>query len=109
MTTDSEFKDYVFDQMKRFGKFDTKNMFGGTALLRNGKAFAKIKHGSLWLKTDNGNLNDFLEQGMNQYAYGKDNSRTLNFYETPVEVLEDAETLIRWAAKACEAAGRAKK
>jgi DNA transformation protein len=109
MPVDTEFKDYILDQLSGLGKFDTKNMFGGTALLRNGVAFAKIKHGSLWLKVDDGNINDFTEQGMVQYTYGKDNSRRLNFYETPADVLEDADTLIRWATKACEAADRTKK
>jgi TfoX/Sxy family transcriptional regulator of competence genes len=46
---------------------------------------------------------------MPQYTYGKDRTRKLNFYETPPEVLEDQETLIKWAAKACEAARRSKK
>jgi DNA transformation protein len=91
------------------GEFEAKNMFGGTALLRNGVAFAKIKHGSLWLKVDDSNINDFVEKGMVQYTYGKNNNRTLNFYETPAEVLEDAERLIQWATKACEAANRNKK
>ena len=109
MSVDTEFKDYILDQLSGLGKFDTKNMFGGTALLRNGVAFAKIKHGSLWLKVDDGNINDFTEHGMVQYTYGKDNSRRLNFYETPADVLEDADTLTQWATKACEAADRSKK
>ena len=71
MKMDSEFRNYVLDQLDGIGKFETKNMFGGTALLKNGNAFAKIKHGSLWLKVDDNNLHDFIEQGMNQYTYGK--------------------------------------
>ena len=109
MSENTEFTDYILDQLSGIGEFETKNMFGGTALLRNGVAFAKIKHGSLWLKVDDGNINDFIEKGMVQYSYGKDNSRKLNFYETPAEVLEEADTLIQWATKACEAANRSKK
>jgi DNA transformation protein len=109
MSVDKEFRDYVLDQLSGVGEFETKNMFGGTAVLRDGVAFAKIKHGSLWLKVDDGNINDFVENGMVQYSYGKDNSRKLNFYETPAEVLEESEILIRWATKACEAAMRSKK
>jgi TfoX/Sxy family transcriptional regulator of competence genes len=109
MTIDTEFKDYVLDQLNGIGEFETKNMFGGTAVLRNGTAFAKIKHGTLWLKVDDANINDFIVQGMPQYTYGKDNSRKLNFYETPVEILEKADMLMCWAEKALEAATRAKK
>ena len=108
MSSDNGLRDYILDQLSGMGAFETKNMFGGTAVLRNGVAFAKIKHGSLWLKVDDGNINDFIEKGMVQYTYGKDNSRKLNFYETPSEVMEDAEMLIQWATKACEAAIRSK-
>jgi DNA transformation protein len=109
MSVDHEFRDYILDQLSGMGEFETKNMFGGTAVLSNGVAFAKIKHGSLWLKVDDGNINDFIERGMVQYTYGKDNSRKLNFYETPAEVLEEPDTLLKWATKACEAAIRSKK
>ena len=109
MPTQTSFRDYVLDQLSGMGEFETKNMFGGTALLRNGVAFAKIKHGSLWLKVDDGNIKDFIEEGMVQYTYGKDNSRKLNFYETPGEILEDADMLIQWATKASGAANRSKK
>ena len=109
MPLDTEFRDYVLEQLSGMGKFETKNMFGGTAVMRNGAAFAKIKHGVLWLKVDDSNIIDFIKQGMAQYTYGKDNSRKLNFYETPAEVLEDGDMLIRWATKACEAAIRTRK
>lgn len=72
MANDSEFKSYVMDQLVGLGEFETKSMFGGTALLRNGAAFAKVKHGALWLKVDDGNRDEFIEHGMPQYTYGKD-------------------------------------
>jgi TfoX/Sxy family transcriptional regulator of competence genes len=109
MSSDNGLRDYILDQLSGMGEFETKNMFGGTALLRNGVAFAKIKHGSLWLKADDGNINDFKDRGMMQYTYGKNNSRTLNFYETPDEIMENSELLVKWASKACEAANRSKK
>lgn len=109
MAADTDFRDYVLDQLRNLGEFETKSMFGGTAVLKNGVAFAKIKHGSLWLKADENNVGDFLEQGMSQYAYGKDGSRKLNFYETPGEVLENSEALTNWANKAFEAASQSKK
>ena len=42
MAVDIEFRDHVLDQLSGMGEFETKNMFGGTALLRDGVAFAKI-------------------------------------------------------------------
>jgi DNA transformation protein len=104
MPDDKEFKAFVLDQLADLGAFETKVMFGGTALLVEGKAFAKVKHGVLWLKADDANRADFLKKGMPQYTYGKDNARTLKFFKAPPEVLEDTEALVVWASKSIDAA-----
>jgi len=33
---------------------------------------------------------------MKQYTYGKDKSRKLNFYETPIGIVEDRDKLKDW-------------
>jgi TfoX/Sxy family transcriptional regulator of competence genes len=92
------------DQLADLGAFETKSMFGGTALLIEGKAFAKVKNGELWLKVGDANRTDFEDQDMPQYRYGKDNARKLNFFKTPTDVLEDADKLVQWASKSVDAA-----
>ena len=104
MALHEEFKNFVLDQLQGIGEFETKRMFGGLALLHQGSAFAKIKHDKVWLKVDASNLKDFKEQGMKQYTYGKDNSRKLNFYETPIEIIEDRDKLKDWVKKSIEIA-----
>ena len=74
------------------------------ALFIHGSAFAKIKHDKVWLKVDNTNIADFERLGMNQYSYGKDNSRKLNFYDTPIDVIEDRDKLHEWVKKSIEIA-----
>ena len=108
MSDDKEFRAFVMDQLSDLGEFDAKSMFGGTALLVEGTAFAKVKHGALWLKVDDANRSDFLEKDMPQYTYGKNNSRTLNFFKTPPDVLEDADNLVEWAKRSLDAALRSK-
>ena len=103
MAVEESFRDYVLDQLSELGRFETRNMFGGVALLRGGSAFAKIKRGTVWLKADEGNRQDFLDLGMQQYTYGKDGSRRLNFYEIPAEVLEDSDEFVKWAKKSIRA------
>ena len=102
MALNEEFKNFVLDQLQGIGEFETKRMFGGLALLHQGSAFAKIKHDKVWLKVDESNLSDFEAHEMNQYTYGKDNSRKLNFYETPIEVIEDRDKLKAWVKKSIE-------
>ena len=104
MALNEEFKNFVLDQLQGIGEFETKRMFGGLALLHQGSAFAKIKHDKVWLKVDESNLIDFRERGMKQYTYGKDNSRKLNFYETPIEIIEDRDKLKGWVKKSMKVA-----
>jgi DNA transformation protein len=104
MALNEDFKNFVLDQLQDIGEFETKSMFGGLALLHQGSAFAKIKHDKVWLKVDNSNLANFERFGMDQYTYGKDNSRKLNFYETPIEIIEDRDKLKDWVQKSIEIA-----
>jgi len=106
MALNEEFKNFVLDQLQGIGEFETKRMFGGLALLYQGSAFAKIKHDKVWLKVDDSNLADFEKFEMSQYTYGKDNSRKLNFYETPIEIIEDRDKLKDWVQKSIEIAAK---
>ena len=104
MSDDANLRAFLLDQLTDLGTFETKSMFGGTALLIDGKAFAKVKNGALWLKVGDANRTDFVDQGMPQCSYGKDNARKLNFFKTPTDVLEDADELVVWASKSVDAA-----
>jgi len=99
MALNASFRDFVLDQLSGLGEFETKNMFGGVALLHRGSAFAKIKYDKVWLKVDDSNREDFAKLGMQQYTNGKDNSRKLNFFEAPMEVVEDRDQFVRWARR----------
>ena len=41
MPLSESYKDFVIDQLSDLGTFETKNMFGGVALLHEGAAFAR--------------------------------------------------------------------
>ena len=97
-------KNFVFDQLQDIGEFDTKNVFGSLALIQQGEIFGKIKYDKFWLKVDDSNIADFEKLGMSQYTFGKDNSKKLNFYSTPIEVLEDRDKLKDWARKSIKVA-----
>lgn len=104
MALSESYRNFILDQLSDLGTFETRNMFGGTALLHCGHAFAKVKHDTLWLKADDSNRADFIDAGMPQYTYGKDGSRKLNFYEAPAEVIDDPEQLVAWAKRSMKVA-----
>jgi DNA transformation protein len=102
MLENSSFESFTLDQLEGLIEFESKRMFGGIALLYGGSAFAKIKYNKVWLKVDDSNRKDFINQGMQQYRYGRDNSRTLNFYEIPAEVLENRDEFVFWVKRSIE-------
>ena len=104
MALSESFKDFVLDQLDQLPEFKAKRMFGGIALLYHGSAFAKIKHDKVWLKVDDSNRDDFVKLGMEQYRYGKDGTRKLNFYEAPVDVIENKDTFFEWAQRSIRVA-----
>ena len=99
MALNVEFVKFVLDQLSGLGELESKKMFGGIALMHQGFAYAKIKHDKLWLKVDEHSKTEFENLGMQQYSYGKDGSRKLNFYETPVSLLEDRDQLQEWVKR----------
>lgn len=82
-------------------------MFGGVGLYCNGLFFALIARDVLYLKVDAANRPDFERAGMNPFKPYPDRPTTMQYYETPVGVLENAPELVAWARKSVAAAGRA--
>lgn len=97
------FVEYVVDQLQRLGSVEAKAMFGAHGLYCGGVFFAIIADGRLYFKTDAASRPDYEGRGMAPF---RPNPRqTLkNYYEVPVEVLEDDEELAAWAERALAAA-----
>lgn len=99
---------FVKDQLSTFGEVETKKMFGGVSFYKNGLMFGLLGHDVFHLKADDINRPDYEAKGMTAFlaSAGK---KGLPYYQVPAEVLEDRDELKKWAAKAYEAAVRAKK
>jgi DNA transformation protein len=74
-------------------------MFGGCGLYRGEAFFGILYKGRLYFKTGPHSRAKYVEKGMKPF---KPNARqTLkSYYEVPVEVLEDRDTLRAWALEA---------
>lgn len=104
MPVNQEYLLFIIDQLSEFGEVETRKMFGGVNLFKNDLMFAKLKNDTVWLKVDETNIADFQEREMPQYSYGKDNSRKLNFYQAPIEIIEDREKFAEWIQKSYQIA-----
>jgi DNA transformation protein len=103
---DDTFRDFVLDQLQLLGQVDCRRMFGSYGLYHDGVFFGILAQGRLYFKTNAVTRMAYLQRGMQPF---RPNARqTLkNYYEVPVDILEDHEQLALWArqAVACQTAG----
>lgn len=111
MAGDSEFRDFVLDQLEPLGGVTARSMFGGAGLYRDGTMFAIVSDDVLYLKVDDETRPAFEDRGMAPLTYerrGRSDPIALSYWEAPPDLLEDADDLCAWAARAWKAARRAR-
>jgi DNA transformation protein len=92
---DDSFKEFVLDQLSGLDGLRAKAMFGGWGLYHGEKFFGIVYKDRLYFKTTPATVGKYKKAGMKPF---KPNAKmTLkNYYEVPVDVLEDREELKRW-------------
>jgi DNA transformation protein len=108
MPVTESFISFVVEQLEGAGAITTKRMFGGVGIYAGDLFFALLSRDVLYLKVDDSNRADFEAAGTGPFSPYGPGGETMQYYEVPAEVLEDADELCRWAAKAMVVA-RAKK
>ena len=98
MPADS-FKDFVLDQLRHVTQLLCKAMFGGYGLYQGETFFGIIHKGRLYLKTSGATQPAYVARGMQPF---RPNGKQLlkQYYEVPVDILEDAEQVTDWALQA---------
>jgi DNA transformation protein len=81
-------------------------MFGGVGLYLDGVFFALIANDILYFKVDETNRKDYETKGTGPFRPYRNKSTIMQYYEVPVEVVEDSTTLRLWVNKAFKAAAR---
>lgn len=106
MPVSASYRDYVLEQLAVAGSVTAKKMFGGVGLYLNGLFFALIAHDRLYFKVDDTTRADYEKMGMAPFQPFADRPYTMQYYEVPVETLEDGVDLCIWAKKALVVAAR---
>ena len=109
LSVSQEYQDYVTDQLSAVGSILSKRMFGGVGLYADGIFFALIANDILYQKVDDTNRQDYVSAGMEAFRPYPDKTRSMQYFEVPVEVLEDPQDLDTWARKSIAVALRAKR
>ena len=110
MTTSADFIAYVLDQLARLGDVNSRRMFGGVGLYCDEYFFGLIAEDVLYLRVDDSNRADYAARGAAQFRPYTDRPHlSMNYYEAPAEVLEDAAELVNWARRSVQVAMKAPK
>jgi DNA transformation protein len=108
MAVTSGFADFVVEQLEGCGPITTKRMFGGVGIYSGDIFFALMDNDILYLKVNDSNRDDFVRAGSGPFRpYGPD-GESMQYYDVPVSVLEDADELAKWGRKAIAVAIAAK-
>jgi DNA transformation protein len=99
---DNDFLEFVLDQLGHLRGVRSRRMFGAYGLYQKDDFFAIVADGKLYFRTGDQNRSDYEQHGMEpfEYAPGK---LLKNYYEVPVDILEDDGELRNWAQKAVRA------
>ena len=106
MAVTEGFSQYVQEQLERVTPVALRRMFGGIGIYSRGFFFALMDNDTLFFKVDETNRADFEEKGMGPFRPFGDDRMSMQYYEVPAEILEDAELLRPWVHKSVTAAMR---
>ena len=98
MSISDSYLDYILNQLSPLGDVTAKRMFGGVGLFRDGLMFGLIADYILYLQVDDSNRGTYQAVGMRPFRPGE-KSPVTPYYQVPVGVMEDKETLAQWAQK----------
>jgi DNA transformation protein and related proteins len=104
----ADFLAYVLEQLAGLGGVSSRRMFGGAGLYCDEIFFGLIADDVLYLRVDDSNRDDYTARGMAQFrSYADRPHVSMNYYETPADVLEDARQLVTWARRSLAVAMQA--
>ena len=113
MRHSNEFIDYLLELLQGVGVVRSRAMFGGFGLYyhdefeQDGIMFALIADDVLYLKTDEENLSDFEQRGLEPFRYERNGKPlSMSYSEAPGEALDDPDEMVHWARRSIDAAIR---
>jgi DNA transformation protein len=106
MPVSDEYLTYVIDQLEGLGPVQSRRMFGGAGLYFEALFFAIVADDVLYFKVDDSNRADYEAAGMAPFKPFPDKDAVMQYYEVPIDVLENRDSLRDWAGKAVRVAER---
>jgi DNA transformation protein and related proteins len=108
MRVSSGFREYVLDQLAALPGLRDRSMFGGVGLYADDLFFAILASDVLYFKVDDSNRQEYEQAGSRPFKPYADRAMTMPYYAVPIEIVEDATTLVKWAKRAVGVAAASK-
>jgi DNA transformation protein len=105
MRVSTGFRNFVLDQLADLPDLRAKAMFGGVGLYSGEHFFGILARDELFLKADDSTRAAFVNAGGQPFTPYPDRGTTMSYYSVPIEILESAPEVVRWARKAIAVAG----
>ena len=106
MSVSDGYRTYIIEQLATLPALSTRRMFGGLGIYSGDWFFALIDDDVLYFKVDDANRDDYVSRGMKAFMPFP-GQPSLGYFQVPVDVIEEAEDLTRWARRSVEVAQRA--
>ncbi len=107
LASSESFEAFVLDQLAGAGDILPRKMFGGVGLYSSGLFFGIIANDVLYLKVDEKTKERYVAAKSKPFKPYANRPGTMRYYAVPVDVLESAPELTRWAKEAVLVAQRA--
>ena len=109
MRVSSGFRAFVLDQLAGLSGIHDRAMFGGVGLYAGDVFFGILASDVLYFKVDDSNRQDYKLAGSRPFMPYPGQTMTMSYYAVPIEIVEDAATLVVWATRAVDVAKVSKK
>lgn len=110
MPRQSDFVDFVLEQLTPLGAVRARAMFGGHGIYHGDIFFALVAADRLYFKTDAVTCREYQALGLEPFTYtARGKTVSLQYYAAPPEVFEESEAMQRWARQAVGVALRAQR
>ena len=95
---------FVLDQLSALDGIDARPMFGGAGFYLDGEFFGILYEEQLYFRASAETIADYKKRGMKPFApFEGRKGESRRYYQVPVEIIESAEDLVRWARAARQA------
>ena len=109
MTVTATYRAFVLERLQRaLPDVRARDMFGGVGIYSGTTFFALIGNDVLYFKVDERTRADFEARGMRAFRPFGEGGEVMQYYEVPVDVIEETDLLREWAATAVSVGRKSK-